>query len=267
MFNYTLPPNATDHKFLYDGSRVYMDINLGNITYMNSQGAKELYKVKRIELHYPAEHYITINGQTPRYPLELQIYHEIIETNNLIITNQFMHVNQAAVSIMFTLGDLEEGDIFLNSLGISKYNTNDQGKFFIAAPGSHIDRTNTVPASYRVGFNNIAFQGLLNLLNSDDHMYFYYGSETIPPCKEDVLWMVFAKPRSLSKPQFDYLLLMLGKHKEEGKPIADAKTPNQLYGNKRALFVYDEIDRGTKILSNPVGSKNVNNRAFFKTDD
>jgi hypothetical protein len=30
---------------------------------------------------------------------------------------------------------------------------------------------------------------------------------------------------------------MLAKNKEMGKDISDAKTPNELYGNKRALIV------------------------------
>lgn len=214
-----------------------MDINLGNITYYNSKGSKEIYTCDKIVLTFPAEHYVTIDGQTPRYPIEIQIYHKLQSSDNLIVTNEKMKVQQAAVSILFTLGDLEEGDIFLNQMGISKYNIDDNGKFLLTNPGNYITRTKVIPATYDVGFNYIAFQGLLNIINADTHMFFYYGSETTPPCREEILWMVFASPRSISKPQFDYLLLMLAKNRTPNQTISEAKTKDELYGNKRALIV------------------------------
>lgn len=213
-----------------------MDVNLGNITYYNSKGAKEIYACNKIVLTFPAEHYITIDGQTPRYPVEIQLYHELKSSDNLIVTNEKMKIKQAAVSILFTLGDLEEGDIFFNQMGISKYNVDD-GKFFIIEPGNYITRKRQLPATHDVGFNYLAFQGLLNLINADTSMYFYYGSETTPPCREEILWMVFATPRSISKPQFDFLLLMLAKNRNPGENISQAKTKDDLYGNKRALIV------------------------------
>ena len=257
-FDYVLPPDASSKKLFYDGDRVSMEINLGNVTYFNNKGAKEQYEAYKIELHFPAEHYVTQSGQTPRYALELQISHRLKKSDNILITNSVIKVNQAVVSILFTLGELEEGDIFLNQLGISKYNTDDAGKFLISSPNEFLLRKKTIPATYGVGFNYLAFQGLLNLINADRKMYFYYGSETSPPCKEEVLWMVFAEPRSLSKPQFDYLLLTLAKHKYEGKLVTDAKTPNKIFGNKRSLVIYDEASRG-KILVNPIGLRNVSN--------
>lgn len=251
-----------DKKLYYDGDRVSFDIPLGDITYTNAKGAKEIYKAERIELHFPAEHYVTFNKQTPRYALELQIVHSLQSTNNMKITTEKIKVNKAIVSILFTLGELDEGDIFLNQLGISKYNTNDDGKFHITKKNGFIDRNRKIPASHAVGFNYLAFQGLLNLINANPHLYFYYGSETAPPCRENVLWMVFAQPRSLSKPQFDYLLLTIGKHKD-GKNLTDARTPNQLYGNKRNIVLYDDIERG-KILSNPLGIKHIKRMSFFR---
>jgi hypothetical protein len=214
-----------------------MDINLGEMTFSNSKGSKEIYNVTRIELSFPSEHYVTRDGQTPRYPLELQITHTLAKTDNLAITNEVMKVGKAVVSIMFSLGDLEEGDVFLNALGISKFNTDEFDRFYLPAPGTHLTRVRPIPASYDVGFNYMAFQGLLNLLNADNHMFFYYGSETTPPCREEVLWMVYAQPRSLSKAQFDYLLLLLAKHKTPGKRMIDATNPSELFGNKRALIV------------------------------
>ena len=258
-----MPADASTNKLYYNGDRLYLEMKLGNLTYFNSKGAQELYEANRIELHFPSEHYITKDGQTPRYALELQIYHTLKKSSNQQATNSEMKVNQAAVSILFTVGDLEEGDMFLNSLGISKYNIDNNGKFNIASPEQFILRDQQIPATYAVGFNYLAFQGLLNLINADRKMFFYYGSETYPPCREEVLWMVFSEPRSISKPQFDYLLLTLAKNKQEGKKLTDAKTPNMLYGNKRGLTIYDETSRG-KVLYNPSGLKNVHKKAFFK---
>ncbi len=262
-FNYSLPADAANKKLYYDGDRLYMDINLGTVTYYNNRGAKEEYECNKIEFHFPAEHYITIDGQTPRYALELQIFHTLKKTDNLLITNQIMKVNKSVVSILFTIGDLEEGDILLNQLGISKYNTNDHGAFNIPPANNFVKRKKIIPATFGVGFNYLAYQGLLNLINADRKMFFYYGSETTPPCRENVLWMIFAEPRSFSKPQFDYLLLLLAKHKFQHKNLLDARTPNMLFGNKRALVLYDETVRN-KVMMNFNGLKSVSQKPFFK---
>jgi carbonic anhydrase len=258
-----MPADAVNKRLYYDGDRVYMDINLGEITYFNNKGAKEVYQCERLEFHFPAEHFITMHGETPRYALELQIYHKLKSTDNMQITNEILKVNKAAISLLFTVGELEEGDIFLNQLGISKYNTDDEDKFLITKRNNFINRKKTIPATFGVGFNYLAFQGLVNLLNADRHMYFYYGSETTPPCREEILWMVFAEPRSMSKPQFDFLLLMLAKNKHEGKTLTDASTPDNLFGNNRRIILYDEIFRG-KILSNHIGLKYVHKKSFFR---
>jgi hypothetical protein len=213
-----------------------MDINLGNMTYYNLAGAKEQYTATRIDFHFPAEHYVTIFGQTPRYALEMQIVHSLKLTDNSKATNEKILVNQAIVSILFTVGDSEEGDTFLNELGISKYNIDDHGKYNIPKPNTNLIRSKALSASYDIGMNYSALHGLLNLLNVSPHLFFYYGSETTPPCKEDVLWMVYARPRSINKEQFEFLLLMLAKHKE-GKDVGDAEVPEDLFGNKRSLIV------------------------------
>jgi hypothetical protein len=260
-----MPDDASNKKFYYDGDRVYMDINLGKIIYYNSKGAKETYEANKIELHFPSEHYVTIDGLTPRYALEVQITHALTKTDNSMITNSVMKVGKAIMSILFTIGELEEGDIFLNQLGISKYNTDEFEKFLISQPNNTINRKKIIPATFGVGFNYLAFQGLLNLINADRKMYFYYGSETLPPCREEVLWMILGEPRSMSKPQFDYLLLTLGKNKTAGQKVTDSKTPYNLYGNKRALVLYDETTRG-KILSNPIGLRHVHKKTFFNKE-
>ena len=73
-------------------------------------------------MHYPAEHCITADGKTPRYPLEIQIEHSLIETTNEKTTNYFINVKKAIVSILFkeTSDKLQEGDQFLSFMGIDE---------------------------------------------------------------------------------------------------------------------------------------------------
>lgn len=60
-----------------------------------------------------------MNNQTPRYPLELQIFHTFVASSNPDITNQRIKVNKAVVSILYDVGPVNDGDEFLEQLGIS----------------------------------------------------------------------------------------------------------------------------------------------------
>jgi carbonic anhydrase len=238
--NYIVDDKAVNKQFFYDGDRLLMDINLGTITYTNTaNGAQEVYEAYKIEIHFPSEHYITINNKTPRYEIELQIYHNLIKTNNQLVTNSQIKVNRAVLSILFTLGPQEEGDIFFNNLGISKYNINQYGKINIPKEKEFLSFAKPVaPASYGTGFNYSTFQGLINLINADSGIFFYYGSETTPPCREDVLWIVFAQPRSIASVQTDFLKSLLAKqiqkHDLKGVKINES---NKLFGNNRKINV------------------------------
>lgn len=108
----------------------------------------------------------------------------------------------------------------------------------------------------------VALQGLLNILNADPHIYFYYGSNTTPPCKEEVLWAVYGKPRSISKFQFMFLRNQLVKHKDPNLRIGNASSRHELYGNKREVQVYSSNERGF-ILSNRKGVKDIKGMAFY----
>lgn len=213
-----------------------MDVNLGNLIYSNvADGVKETYEAYKIEIHYPSEHYVTINNKTPRYEIELQIFHNLKQTNNQVITNSQIKVNRAILSILFTMGHQGEGDIFFNNLGISKYNKNQYGEMNIPKIRETIKFARTLPASYGTGINYNAFQGLLNLINADPQMFFYYGSETSPPCREDVLWMIFAQPRSLGQSQVEFLrkILLKANSSKTGK----IPEPQRLFGNTRKIVV------------------------------
>jgi hypothetical protein len=58
-------------------------------------------------------------NQTPRYPLELQIFHSFVASTNPNVTNEKIKVNKAVVSMLFDIGPVNEGDEFLEQLGIS----------------------------------------------------------------------------------------------------------------------------------------------------
>jgi len=121
-----------------------------------------------------------------------------------------------------------------NKLG---YNINSQGQMNLVNAGKNIEQKRLIAANWNVGFNEVALQGLLNILNSHPHLYFYYGSNTSPPCKEEVLWAVFANPRAISKYQFFFLRNQLVKHKDAKLKIGNAATRHELFGNKRQVQV------------------------------
>lgn len=216
-----------------------MECNLGTMSYTNvADGAREVYQAYKIELHYPSEHYVTIDNKTPRYEVELQIFHNLIKTNNQLVTNSLIKVNRAVISILFTLGSQEEGDIFFNNLGISKYNTNQYGKMNIPQPRENLKFGRQLPASYATGFNYDAFQGLINLINADSGIFFYYGSETAPPCREDVLWMVFSQPRSIAHIQTDFIKSLIAKQvRKMDLKGANTNESTKLFGNNRKIIV------------------------------
>jgi hypothetical protein len=192
---------------------------------------EEIYEAYKLEFHYPAEHYITIGGRTPRYEVELQIYHKLKKTNNAEMTNKRMKVNKAILSVFFTVGNQQQGDLLFNNLGIDRFNVNSDLKLNYPKEHSEIDNELLKPSSYKIGFNYSAVQGLLNLINYDPEMFFYYGSETSPPCNEDVLWMIFSKPRSIGPQQAKFIKKLIIKHSEKDR--------KKLFGNNRRIKVYN----------------------------
>lgn len=201
--------------------------------YMN-KGVNETYEATKIMLKYPSEHYITYDYRTPRFTLELQIFHTLKSTTNSTLTNEKMKVQTAVTSILFSVGENDDGDNFMNAMGINQYNKGDINSKIYSIPkaGEDIIMEKLHAATFPTGFSYVAFNSLINLLNADSHLYFYYGSETVPPCQENVLWMVFANPRSISQSQNDFLQQLLVKGiNQETKSIENA------YGNKRNIIV------------------------------
>lgn len=211
-----------------------MDIDLGTLRYFAPESAvEEIYEAYRLELHYPAEHYITIDGKTPRNEVELQIFHKLSKTNNPAETNKKMKVNRSILSILFTIGDQKQGDLFFNNMGVNRYNIDQYNKMNFPKKNSEVDNHLTIPGSYGKGFNYSAIEGLLNLINSDPELFFYYGSETTPPCREDVLWMIFSKPRSIGPRQAKFINHLMAKK----RPTEMKNLQEQYYGNNRRIKV------------------------------
>lgn len=233
---------------------------MGEIKYYKNTGEIDTYKSHRIEIHFPAEHYITKEKQTPRGSVELQIHHTKVKTEgDKTSEEEFpMRTNRAVISILFIEG--EQPDIFFTRMGISNFNIKDNGEFNLPKQNSEIERNgNTTPATYQTGFNFLAFRGLLYLLNADRHIFFYYGSETTPPCREDALWMVFGEFRSISKFQYDFLNKIIAKPKAQDGVAVNGQ---QLYGNNRNIKLYNESIRG-KILSSQNGLYKLSGTNFF----
>ena len=145
-----------------------------------------------------------------------------------------------------------------------EYNRDDSKKYFTSRKNDPIKQQNIRVALYDTGFNIRALQGLLNAINADPHIYHYYGSETTPPCREEVLWFIFARPRSISSQQFEFLKNQLAKSKNESTPLNSAKNFLELYGNKRFIQPYNDNQRG-KIFSNRQGIRQVKRQNFFKS--
>jgi len=255
-FDYNISANSVGKKFKFDGERLRLDIPLGTLAMFNRQGANEIYNARKIELHFPSEHYVTMNNQTPRYALELQIVHDFAMTSNAKVTNKYIKVNRAVVSILYTVGPYTEGDEFLDELGISRYN---MGGFSVG----DITQGNQRVGTYDTGFNIKALQGLLNSINSNAHMYYYYGSETVPPCREETLWIIFARPRSISVHQFKFLKALLAKSKRKGESVMRAQKRDILFGNNRRIQPFDTNYRG-KVFSSLNGIRQVKQQSYFK---
>ena len=124
IYDYKIPQLGENKQFTFDGERMYLDLELGNLLFLNSLGSKELYTAYRMELHFPSEHYVTIAGQTPRYAVELQIFHNFISSDKPEFTNVVLKVKKAIVSVLFTIGDNPFGDQFLTQMGVSSTKNN-----------------------------------------------------------------------------------------------------------------------------------------------
>lgn len=99
-------------------------------------------------------------------------------------------------------------------------------------------------------FRADAFQALMKILNVDASFYMYLGSETIPPCIENVKRIVFQQARSLKDTQFKYLLHQLVRQNNGHPYDENVASPLDLHGNNRTLQKYNVNTRGFIQYSN-----------------
>lgn len=147
---------------------------------------------------------------------------------------------------------------------ILEYNRDGSNQSMTSKDNDPIQQNSIRVGLYDTGFNIKALQGLLNTINADPHIYHYYGSETTPPCREEVLWFIFARPRSISSFQFNFLKNQLAKSKIRSQPLKKAKHFDELFGNKRTVQPYNDNVRG-KIFSNRQGIRQVRSQNFHKS--
>lgn len=225
-----MPDHVIQSQFYNDGEKLTMRTNIGDIEYYNSDtDAKDKFTAYKIDLKLPSEHYITVGGVTKRCVLEMQIYHKLTSRQSILINHNSSPINvkEAVVSMLFVAQDSEFGDRFFQEMGITERNKNREGDLNIPKEGEMMKDSVYPPASYSSGFDYLAFEGLMNLIGGNRAMYFYYGSNTTPPCKEDVVWMVYGEPRAISNSQLKYLSSVMVKKDKEGN----------YKGNNRAIIV------------------------------
>jgi hypothetical protein len=115
---YVLNTNDQKKYFCYDGSRFTLEVDLGKTYFLNEKGAEEIFKAERIELKLPSEHWVTERSRTPRYAVEMQIYHTLIKSSNPKITNSKGDINFMIISIFYDVHDVLE-DPFFDLMGIN----------------------------------------------------------------------------------------------------------------------------------------------------
>lgn len=155
-------------------------------------------------------------------------------------------------------------------------------------PGDLLIEHKHLPGTYGVGFHATTYDGLLIDIQSDPKIFTYYGSQTRPPCSEDVLWILTGEPRTVSSEQLEYIRNILqkerppqqgedGSNKQSGEGQVPSEQPGSsddleedavypevvLQGNKRNIVPYDATTRG-RIQVNVAGIKNIANAPYMK---
>jgi hypothetical protein len=207
--------------------------------YNFNSNTKEIYQAHKISLHLPSEHVVTREENTNRFVLELQIHHKFVSRNQVLSDHKNpMDVKKAVLSILFDISNFDEGDKFFNEMGFNKYNLNKTSQFNYPKENMFVDQVVFPPATYGPGFNYIAFQGLINLINADPELFYYYGSSNLPPCNEDTVWMVFGEPRTISEFQFNVIKNILANKNQKNKSVGNNREIDVTLINFFYLFFF-----------------------------
>jgi len=87
---------------VFNGHELLLESEIGTMIFKHGSGQKEYFNANRITFHYPSEHYITVDGQTPRHALEMQIEHTLAKADDVEFTESVIKVKKAIVSVLFT---------------------------------------------------------------------------------------------------------------------------------------------------------------------
>ena len=243
---------SNNKRFYFDGTRLYLSAPLGKLTLsypLENQTITEIYSADRLEIKIPSEHYITINGFTPRYAIEIQIHHNLESTSNSKVTNRDGTIKSLSLNIPMDYSELPNA--FLKTMGIREENKLPNGEFNVIPPGQELQYPQVMVSTYNPVIQGEALNLLNNMINEDPTVYLYFGSETLPPCNEDTLHVVFRKPRTLSSNQFNWLRKQLVR-KLDGSPFDNSVFSRyEVFGVKRNIKPYDVNMRGEiKLLPN-----------------
>ena len=129
-----------------------------------------------------------------------------------------MKVNRAIVSILFTIGEQKQGDMFFNNLGINRYNINQDKKMNFPKENSEVDNHLTIPGSYGHGFNYNAIEGLLNLINMESNQTF--TAKKPPRLSQELKLVDFSVNKTAHKSRKSSSFLPLSNYKIASSPAS-----------------------------------------------
>jgi len=136
----------------------------------------EEYEMKQVVLKSPSEH--TVGGR--RYAFEVQILHQ----------NTFDPDKQAAISVFFDVA--QDNGNGLNSEGGPILST------FLAG----MQEVMQAKAVGETGSNQKL--DMYDAFPAESKVFSYHGSETAPPCKEQMLWFIMSTPSFMSLTQLHW---------------------------------------------------------------
>ncbi|CDW77125.1 UNKNOWN [Stylonychia lemnae] len=148
----------------------------GSMVFHNLEGKSQMFKLKNMSFHAPSEH--TLNGV--RYDAELQIVHQ-----------EYQGIQLAVISILF------DASKDISSCLFEKLNL------------GNLTRLNQTNLTYPASLANPTVQRRTNLKvplkdyveRMGDSFYYYQGSLTIPPCQENVHWIVMSEVQYITLDQ------------------------------------------------------------------
>jgi len=152
------------------------------------------YYLYEVQFKYPSEH--RINGNN--FPLEVQFWYR--NQNDTKANNKADPSELAAISVFFQEGDTDVDDQFLLNI----FGPGTDAVEFAQVISNNAGSGEQPP---QLTYNSITYpSGQLNLglfipFSENGTYYYYSGSETFPPCRETVTWILMDDVQTLSRLQ------------------------------------------------------------------